>query len=209
MSSLRLFSSPLPSLAAIICGLFVYFLNKTSAAHASTKSDWSDVQIGGGGGGGGVLSIVQNDAELENVKNIGIVLEYNDLALEAHARKGKISQSQMQRLLLRSELRPEQLLIRLDFACLFSFRSEQRERDQEVHQRPDAEVRPSLRCVHPARQGGEIADHVHRFDREDEEGDLAGARDAQLGEEYSRHGRRRHGVHGAAGREGIQGEDSV
>lgn len=86
---------------AIICMLFVRFLNKSSAEQASTRSDWTGVQLnsgGGGGGGGGlssgVLSIMnQADAELENVKNIGIVLDYNDAALEAHARKGKISQS--------------------------------------------------------------------------------------------------------------------
>jgi uncharacterized protein YaaQ len=85
----------LPVLSGLICAVYVRLLNKASEAAASGQSDWRATNLSSKGGGGATTAIQligQQDDELDNVKNIGLVIEYNDAALEAHAKKGKISQ---------------------------------------------------------------------------------------------------------------------
>lgn len=93
----------LPVLSMLICAIYVRVLNRRHHAAESAQPTWKDIQIqsgtgGGAGGGGGAgrgslaIDLLTQDDELINVRRIGLVIEYNDAALEAHAKKAKISQ---------------------------------------------------------------------------------------------------------------------
>lgn len=97
----------LPVLSGLLCVIYVRTLRKQAVNEGVASPGWRSMDLFGGtgaaggpvagghsiamGGGGGS----SREQELMPVdKHVGLVIEYNDSGLEAHAKKAKISQSQ-------------------------------------------------------------------------------------------------------------------
>lgn len=98
----------LPVLSGLLCLLYVRSLRKRAVNESVASPGWRGMDLFGntggaggpvagghsialGGGGGGS----SREQELMPVdRHVGLVIEYNDSGLEAHAKKAKISQSQ-------------------------------------------------------------------------------------------------------------------
>jgi len=97
----------LPVLSGLLCLIYVRSLRKQAVNESVASPGWRGMDLFGGtsgaggpvagghsialgGGGGG-----SREQELMPVdRHVGLVIEYSDSGLEAHAKKAKISQSQ-------------------------------------------------------------------------------------------------------------------